>query len=89
MIYAADDRIVVTVRERPKTVTVLVAGRTSRGRWNNQEEVFDKEGPDAGLLKGAMTAWGNFQGTKQYECSYQQLAENSGGWLPPAGHDVT
>jgi hypothetical protein len=83
--YKAGEIIKVTIRSWPKTVTVEIAGRVSHARWNNGGEVFDREGPDPDLCKGAMECLGSFSNEYEFQLTYAEMAFHSHGWLPKDG----
>lgn len=75
--YQPNDLVQVTVSGRPKTVVAVVASKTSQGRWNDHEELFDVQG-DVDLLRGVMRAW---NGQRQFQLTVSEVRARSGGWF--------
>lgn len=74
------DTAKVTISEDPNRVTVVLAGRTHSGSWNDEEEVEADEGSDEPLLRSALLAWEGEDGEHEQEVG---TLEDQGHWTAP------
>ncbi len=77
---ASNDEVLIRVTEDPNTVVVVYGGKTHKGEWDDNQDVFNAEG-DEDILKAAMMAW---SGEDQFTLTPDELEELGGGFWSKA-----